>query len=418
MIRYRKRIIATLLCLVFLGIIIVSLVKCSVKIQATDLMKGVTAKEVSGKPSDDEFINSSANFAVELFKKTVSADKNTLVSPLSVMLSLAMTANGADEQTKKEMETLLGGTIPLNELNNYLYTYVKNLPSSKKYKLKIANSIWFKDEESFIVEDDFLQKNADYYGTQIYNSKFDSQAATDMNMWVNRKTDGMIGNIIDKIDPNNVMFLINAIAFDAEWENKYNGSTNGTFTAFNGNKSIVKMMSTSESEYIDDGKVTGFIKSYKDNKYSFVALLPYEESSINDYISTLTGESLLAEINSAQHISIETQLPKFSSQYSLEMKDALMALGMNTAFDENTANFSKLGKSSGGNLYIANIIHKTYITVNEGGTKAGASTVTGMANKGVAIVGKPVILDRPFVYAIIDNSTNLPIFIGTVMDIK
>ena len=239
-----------------------------------------------------------------------------------------------------------------------------------------------------------------------------------MNMWVNRKTDGMIGNIIDKIDPNNVMFLINAIAFDAEWENKYNGSTNGTFTAFNGIKSTVKMMSTSESKYIDDGKVTGFIKSYKDNKYSFVALLPYEESSINDYISTLTGESLLAEINSAQHISIETQLPKFSSQYSLEMKDALMALGMNTAFDENTANFSKLGKSSGGNLYIANIIHKTYIEVNEGGTKAGASTVTGMANKGVAIVGKAVILDRPFVYAIIDNSTNLPIFIGTVMDIK
>jgi len=416
--RYRKRIIATLLCLTFLGIIIVSLVRGSVKIQATDLMKGVSAKEVSGKSSDDEFINSSANFAVELFKKTASKDENALISPISVMLALAMTANGADDQTKKEMETLLGGTIPLDEFNNYLYTYVKNLPSSNKYKLKIANSIWFKDEESFTVDDNFLQKNADYYGAQIYKSKFDSQVVTDMNTWIKNKTDGMISDAIHRIDPDNVMFLINAIVFDSEWEKKYDSSTNGTFTAFDGTIRTVKMMSSNESKYIEDDKVTGFIKSYKDNKYSFVALLPNEGSSLNDYISTLTGESLLAVIKSAQDISIEAQLPKFNAKYSLEMKDALMALGMNAAFDENTANFSKMGKSLGGNLYIDSVIHKTYIEVSEDGTKAGASTVIGMKSKGAVAVGKFVILDRPFVYAIIDNSTNLPIFIGTVMDIK
>jgi len=415
--RKKNLIIAILLCILLLGIIIVSLVRCSMKIQATDLMEGISAKEVSGKPSDDEFINSSANFAVELFKSTVAVDKNSLISPLSVMLALSMTANGADGQTKKEMETLLGGKMSLDELNNYLYTYVKNLPSSNKYKFEMANSIWFKNEESFTVENEFLQKNSDYYGAQIYKSKFDDKAVIDINRWVKNKTAGMIDDIIGQIDPQDVMFIINAIAFDAEWENKYDDSFNGEFTTFDGTKRNVKMMSSSESKFIDDGKATGFIKSYKDDKYSFVALLPNEDISINDYISTLTGESLLAVIKSPQHILVESKLPKFSSEYSLKMNDALKSLGMSTAFNESTADFSMMGKSFG-NLYIGSVIHKTYIEVSEFGTKAGASTVVEMKNTAAVEAGKTVILNRPFVYAIIDNSTNLPIFIGTVMDIK
>lgn len=414
--KYQKRIVAALLCIVLLGVIVVYLVRGSVKVQATDLMKEVSVKSISGKMSDDAFISSSANFAVELFKKTVDDDKSSLISPLSVMLALSMTANGADAQTKEEMQTLLGGKIPLDDLNEYLYSYVKNLPSENKYKLKIANSIWF--EKRLTVERDFLEKNADYYGAQAYQSTFDNQTAQDINNWVKDKTDGKIDKIINKIDGNTVMYLINAIAFDAEWQNVYtkNSIHTGKFTTFDGTNRDVQMMSSTESRYIDDGKVTGFIKNYKDTKYSFVALLPNKDISIGDYIASLTGESLLSTIKNSQNTSVMGELPKFSYDYSYVMNDALKKLGMKTAFDSDFADFSKICKLSNGSIYISEVLHKTYISVDELGTKAGAATKVEM-KENAAPIGKSVVLNRPFVYAIIDNSTNLPIFIGNVLDI-
>lgn len=191
--------------------------------RSTDLMEGVSCKTVNSRPADDRFIKSQAEFALALFKESMKDGVNSLVSPLSVTLALAMTANGADGETLAEMEKLLGGDIPIDELNEYLHTYVSRLPSDEKAKLNIANSIWFKDDEdSLVVNKDFLQRNADYYGASAYKSPFDDSTVGDINGWVDENTDGMIKKLLDNIPEEAVMYLINAICFDAEWSNPFN----------------------------------------------------------------------------------------------------------------------------------------------------------------------------------------------------
>lgn len=395
---------------------------CTVKAQAANLLDGITANEVKLKLADEKFISSSADFALNIFKKSIKENENSLISPLSVMLALAMVANGADGQTKKEIEVLLGGKIKLDELNEYLYSYVKDLPSDKKYKLKIANSIWFRDNESKLtVEKDFLQTNANYYNAATYKSAFNKQTANDINNWVKKNTDGMIEKILDEIDKDVVIYLINALAFDAEWDTVYkkHSVNDGTFNAINGSKRSVEMMISSETQYIDTGKATGFIKNYKDGNYSFVTLLPNEDVDINEYIVSLTGESFISAVSNVKPAIVSAQLPKFRYEYSIKMNDALSSLGMPIAFNENLADFSKLGSSTEGKLFIGNVIHKTFISVDELGTKAGAVTKVGMnATSAPPMDIKYVKLDRPFIFAIIDNTTKLPFFIGTVMDIQ
>lgn len=415
-----RKMTTMLLCMLLGGILALNFTGCSVKIQAEDLMESIDAKPAAEKPADDEFIQASADFAVKLFQKTVDAEKNSLISPLSVMLALAMTANGADTQTRSEMEALLGGTIPLEALNQYLYAYVKNLPTDEKYKLQIANSIWFREDAEMIeVKPEFLQINADYYNAAAYRSAFDEQTVKDINNWVKEKTDGMIDQIVDQIDLSTMMYLINAIVFDAEWETIYhkNDVYSGNFTTYSGKTNSVEMMRSDESKYIRDENATGFVKNYKNGKYSFAALLPNENISIGDYIASLSGADLLSMLSRAEPAAVAAHLPKFTYDSSLFLNGALKAMGMPAAFSGDTADFTRLGNSSAGNLYIGDVLHKTFISVNERGTKAGAVTKVEIKAESAMPSGYVVKLDRPFVYAIIDNSTNLPVFLGAVSDI-
>ena len=155
-----------LLSLVSLLLCVLILAGCtSVVAESNDLMNGVKAKSVSTKNADNEFLSSQYTFCVELFKNTYMAakGKNTLVSPLSVMLALSMTANGADNETLSEMEEVLGQNIPIDSLNEYLKGYTSKLANDEGGSLKIANSIWFRNIEGFTVKPDFLQKNANFY---------------------------------------------------------------------------------------------------------------------------------------------------------------------------------------------------------------------------------------------------------------
>ncbi|MDD4078868.1 MAG: serpin family protein [Eubacteriales bacterium] len=407
------------LSLLLLAAITVNLSACVPSVQAADLMTGISGKSVQGKDADAKFIGNTADFSLALFKKASSEEKNSLISPLSVLLALAMTANGADTQTLSEMEAVLGGDIGLDALNEYLYSYVTNLPKDKKARVDIANSIWFQeDEDQLLVEKDFLQKNADYYNAAAYKSPFDGQTLRDINNWVKENTDGMIDKILDQISPAAVMYLINAVVFDAQWDTVYkkNNIHQGEFTNLDGTKQTAEFMHSEESIYLDDGRATGFIKPYADNKYSFVALLPNEGITVGDYIQGLTGEGFLQTIDGAVNTAVSAALPKFSYDYTIQMNAALLSLGMPTAFSPETADFSKLGKSARGNIYIGEVLHKTFIQVDELGTKAGAVTKVEM-KCGSVMEAKVVRLDRPFVYAIIDNASKLPVFIGAVMEI-
>ena len=393
---------------------------CSPKIQGEDLMRDVKQDEKPVVQMSE--VNSVAltDFAVRLFQGSAEEGKNTLISPLSVLSALAMTANGAKEDTLSQMESVLG--MKTEELNQYLYSYMKALPQGEKYKLNLANSIWFIDDERFTVKEGFLQMNKDFYGADVYKAPFDNTTVKDINNWIKEKTDGMIPEILDKISHNEVMYLINALAFEAEWASAYRGSQirDGIFTKEEGQKQDVEFMCADENVYLEEENATGFVKYYKDNKYAFVALLPKEGVSINEYVKSLNGENLNRLLTNSLNATVKTSIPKFESEYLAEMSEVLSKMGMTDAFDGDKADFTGLGTSMKGNIYINRVLHKTFISVAEKGTKAGAVTVVAMGEKTAFVEEEPkiVCLDRPFVYMLIDCETNIPFFIGTMMSVN
>ena len=387
-----------------------------------DLMKEVPAKTVDVLPDMDAGSAAAADFGVRLFQTSMEEGKNTLISPLSVLYALAMTANGADGETLAQMEQVLG--MNCDNLNSFMLAYLDLLPESKEYKMSLANSIWFKDDPNFVVEQSFLQTNADYYGTGAYKAAFDEGTRNDINNWVKEHTDGMIPEIIDQIPNEAIMYLVNALAFEAEWEEDYKEHQvwEEEFTMEDGTRQDAEMMYSQEHTYLEDDLATGFIKYYKDRRYAFVAMLPNEGVSVSRYIDNLTGEHLRNLLTSPQDVTVFATMPKFETEYGTEMSEALQEMGLTDAFDWRVADFSRLGtyNADGMNICINRVLHKTFISVTELGTRAGAATAVELECGSAAIEMdyKEVILDRPFVYMLIDCETNLPFFIGTRMNVN
>jgi serpin B len=214
------------------------------------------------------------------------------------------------------------------------------------------------------------------------------------------------------------MFLINALAFEDEWLIQYDSEysvRDGDFTTANGEKVTAQFMHGDTEKYIYDENAEGFIKRYK-GKYAFAALLPKEGMSIEEYVSTLSGEKISTILNREETYNFElyTSLPKFETEYSIEMKDIFKSLGMTDSFIPHIANFSKMGEADG--LHIASILQKTFISVGELGTKAGAASVVIMKDDCCPMETKTIHLNRPFVYMLIDTTTNTPFFMGTMMN--
>lgn len=365
------------------------------------------------------------DFAVRLFQESLNTEENILISPLSVINALAMTANGAKGETLSQMEQLFKADLP--SLNEYLSDFNSSLPSEEKYKLHVANSIWLKDKEGFAAEEDFLKTNQRLYKADIYKAPFDASTLKDINHWVAENTDNMIPKILQKISSDAVMYLVNALAFDAEWQTSYESYniSDDVFTTENGIEKSISMMHSKENILLQDinenGDTTamGFLKYYADDKYAFAALLPEEGMDIREYVKTLSGEHLNKILTETTNADIRASLPKFEAEYSIGMKEILQDMGMTTPFDPEQADFSGIGFSSDGNLYISDVIHKTFIAVDEQGTKAGAATLVEICTESASIdITEPIYitLDRPFVYMIIDCEEKLPIFIGTVME--
>lgn len=417
--RRRNKIVLTctsfLLCLVLLAGI---LLRPATVANAADLMANIKARPVTGKDADEAFIHAQTDFALRLLR-SCSSEKNTLLSPLSVMLALSMTANGADGQTKAEMEAVLGMTT--QELNAYLCSYVNQITGSKTVNLAIANSVWYRDADHLHVNPAFLQTALDYYAADAYKAPFDDQTVKDVNNWVKENTDGMIDKIVDMIRDETEIYLINALMFDAKWYETYKQESQirpGTFHAADGTDQSATMMHGSEDTYLQDSLATGFIKYYEDHRYAFVALLPNEGVSVSDYVNSLTVESLQAMLASARSAMVFTVMPKFSYDYKIDLNDTLKAMGMPTAFHQDYADFSSMATADQRNLFISKVLHKTHITVDTEGTRAGAVTsVTIDSATGGYPESYEVTLDRPFIYLILDTETNLPIFTGTLMSL-
>lgn len=417
----KKRLLALLLTL---SITTISLTGCGSKIQATNLMEEKKpANPVKMTSISETNTITATDFAVRLFQQAKNGEENTLISPLSVLPALSMTCNGAKDETRFQMEQTLG--MPVDKLNEYLYSYIHHLPNEKDCQFHLANSIWLRDAKDFIVDDNFLKNNAKYYDAGIYQSAFDDQTLADINNWVAAQTNDMIPTILDQIDSDAYMYLINALSFDSKWSSIYESSSvsNDVFTTENGTSQDVEMMHSSEYEYIEDENVSGFLKPYSGYSYAFVALLPKEGIPLTEYVNSLTGEHLHHLLTTVEECPITAGIPKFETEFSIDMIPPLQTLGIHDAFDKDLANFSGMGSfdSPWERLYINSILHKSFFSIGEKGTKAGASTIVGMEKSASSVnpeEAKEVILDRPFLYMIVDYENRFPIFIGTADDMQ
>jgi serpin B len=229
----------------------------------------------------------------------------------------------------------------------------------------------------------------------------------------------MIPEILDEIPQDTMMYLINAVAFEAEWKEKYNEyqiSHDREFTKSDGTVQSVDMMYSGESWFLKDEYATGFIKPYVSG-YSFAVLLPEEGMDVYDYVNQLSGEKLQNILKNATQCKVEAGLPAFEVSYEAELSEMLKNLGIEDAFESDKADFSEMASFSDGRaLYISRVLHKTFIKVDAKGTKAGAVTAVEVTMESAMEEEerRVVICNRPFVYVMIEQESGLPVFIGVL----
>ncbi len=405
---------------------------------AVKLTKAVTA-ETGGTEPDELFIEGTASFSIKLFQKVaagVEKNVNYMISPTSIQMALAMAANGADKDTRRELERLLCGeiyeegdfikcgTVNMNieTLNQYLNAYVKQLADNDGVVFENANSIWMhSNKEKLQVKDAFLERVAGFEA-ECFQAPFDTSTVKDINDWVNYHTREMIPKLLNEIPEEAVMYLINAIAFEGQWEKAfedYQMDEAFVFHSADGTEQTVTGMRSEEGTYLEGENATGFVKYYEGGRFGFAALLPKEDMTPEEFISQLNPEAFTELFSNKTYETVNIGMPKFRSDYDTELSEVLKVLGVKLAFTPE-ADFSQMAATDTGLLYINRVLHKTHIEVDEKGTKAAAVTSIEMTNGACLEQEEPksVILDRPFVYAIMDMETNLPIFIGVQNSIK
>ena len=378
------------------------------------------AVPVTGREPDEAFLHAQTAFSLGLMQETAKADKgnNMLISPYSVMQALGMTANGAAGDTRTEMEQALGG-IPADTLSQYLYTLRSGMPDSENSRFRTANSLWIREQGDRIrPKESFLQWNAGYFDAEARMLPFDEAARAGINQWCAEKTNGMIPEILSEPIPEEaVMYLINAVCFEAKWAVPYDEEpAPREFTPSSGAAQQVQMMYSGENQYLSCENACGFLKDYQDGKYTFAAVLPDAGMTPEEWLAGVDAAQLRSMLTGAERCTVRAGLPEFSYDYNTELSPMLKNMGIRKAFDED-ADFSGMAETASGCLFISRVLHKTHIDVDTDGTKAAAVTAVEMADECAAEEPediKTVILDRPFVYMIVEKETMLPVFIGVM----
>lgn len=384
-------------------------------LRATELTAGTRPASASAPEVDES--SGTYDFALGLLRQSAGSE-SVLVSPLSVLSALAMAENGADGETLAQMEQVTG--MGATELTGLLQAYGALADDGP---LSVANSIWLRDSDGLTVQDDFLETCGGRLGAQVFSAPFDDSTVADVNAWVNEKTNEMIPEMLSQISGDAQVLLVNALAFEGGWDEPFDSAliSPDTFTCEDGAEQDVTMMHSTEGSYLEGELASGFVKPYEGYDYAFVGLLPAEGVSVGELLEGLDGAALEELLVPVPNAAAEIGLPKFTASYETELANALRALGVTDAFDPTLADFSRMGSSERGPLHVDGVLHKTFIDVNEEGTRAAAATVVGM--DGAAAPGNPVeyhevILDRPFVYLILDLRAGMPVFAGTVMSVE
>jgi serpin B len=340
-------------------------------------------------------------FAAKVFAKLVTeGDDNLLISPYSIYVALLAAARGSAGESLEAFKTLLFENESLDETIDAL----RMVPKSGA--LKVANSVWYR--EGVKVHEDYLAALTKDFNSVVEGLDFkDPEAIDRINAWVSKKTEGMIESIIRKLHPNAIMVLINALCFEAQWEEVYQEKDvyDSFFENINGESVEVEFMSSKERSLIVSDTIIGFKKPYLSRRYSFIALLGEDFETLVESLDSL--EEL---IDSAEDAPVNVILPKFSYEFESDLSETLKQLGLENLFNP-MADFSRMCEDD---AYIGQVNHKTFIEVAEQGTKAGAATSVMMLTRSAFMKIREVILNRPFIYLIYDEEAQIPIFMGAV----
>ena len=379
-----------------------------------------TTGQLTSPVVDAKLIAANTKFGFKLFSEILKQDssKNIFVSPSSVAIALAMTYNGASGSTQQAMaKTLELQGMSLQEINSGNATLKAILENPEpKVQLNIANSLWV--SQGFPLMQDFLQRNQNFYKAKVTNLDFkDPSAPTLINNWVIQSTNGKINKIIDKINPNDVLFLINAIYFKGKWTTEFDKkkTTESPFyLASGGQKQLPLMSQSGEYRYYENAKFQAVSLPYgNDERLSLYIFLPNQNSSLSAFYKDLNvanWEKWIAQFSSREG---RIKLPRFKMEYGIELNNALKALGMGVAFSDQ-ANFSGISDK----LPISKVNHKTFVEVNEEGTEAAAATSVASAVGRVFPRQEPfrMIVNRPFFCVIRDNQTGTVLFMGSIVE--
>lgn len=377
---------------------------------------------------DRNLVSANTKFGFKLFSELIKkqSNKNIFVSPSSVAIALAMTYNGANGTTQKAMaKTLELNNLSLQQINAanaILKTTLEN--ADPQVQVKIANSLWA--NQDYPSQQSFLQNSQNFYNAQVSNLDFNNPNAPQViNNWVQRNTNGKINQIIDKIQPDDVLYLLNAIYFNGKWTDKFDKKQTANYPFYLPNKQQLQqpmMSQTGEYSYYENANFQAVSLPYGQNRrFSLYIFLPQRNSSLAAFYKNLNAtnwEQWINQFSSNRQGFI--RIPRFKIEYETTLNDALKALGMSVAFSPQ-ADFSGISNvsSTKKKLSISEVKHKTFVEVNEAGTEAAAVTSVGViAISAVTNLAKPfqMIVDRPFFCAIRDDVTGTILFMGAIVN--
>ena len=364
-----------------------------------------------------EILQADRQFAFELFKEIhgLSSEDNLMISPLSTSYALGMTLNGANGDTRDAFRQVLHfEDLTDQEVNESYQDLMAQLVTlDNQVQFSIANSIWYK--LGYNVLQDFIDTNKDYFDAAVEELDFSDPGAVDIiNGWIEEKTNDKIKDMLDFIPGDAVMYLINAIYFNATWKYQFDpeDTFEDNFNLEGGGTSRADFMQVEGSfNYTSQEDFTAVELPYGDSAFSMVVLLPKAEVSIANLVEALDAESWDSWLSSSYPANVKIQLPKFKYGFKSLLNDPLINLGLGIAFTD-AADFSNM--TPGGGIFISRVIHQTFIDVNEEGTEAAAATIVEM--KELSGPGGPIAFraDKPFLYMIKENSTGALLFMGKV----
>lgn len=386
--------------------------------------QAINPKQKPINPTDKSapLVQADNTFGFELFSQTVAnanPNTNTVVSPLSVSLSLSMAYNGAAGVTKTEIEHAMKveGLTP-EEINLTHQALMDSLKlADPQVVLEIANAIYYR--KSLSVEHNFISTNQKYYIAEVSALNFSQpiEALKTINGWVDEKTHGKIPTILnqDQIDVNLVMILLNAVYFNGLWQSKFDETKtqNDGFILNDGSSKDTPMMTqTTRLEYASNELFSAVNLPYGKGKFQMTVILPNQNKTTRDVIGNLNTDNWQSwQKNFTTRNQLVLTMPKFKFSWNMTLNEVLQKMGMKEAFCSN-ANFSGISKSN--KIGISQVIHETYIDVNEKGTEASAITDVRPID-GIGVDPRTYFkVDHPFLFAITEKTTGAILFIGEI----